>query len=116
MGDTEDIHIHPVADVLTASYRVFVCDNMAFHGDFTSVLAKHSKRFSLVDALSVGVDRMQRNFEPMRKQVEQWKELQFPETYSKFAVYQAFIEGGEGPHEGEGQAREKYLWKSRNTS
>jgi hypothetical protein len=40
------------------------------HGDFTPVLAKHSKSFSLVDAISVGMDRMQRNFEPMRNQVE----------------------------------------------
>ena len=46
-------------------YRVLVCDNMAFHGDFTPVLAKHSKNFSLVDAVSIGVDRMQRNFEPL---------------------------------------------------
>jgi hypothetical protein len=37
---------------------------------FTPVLAKHSKSFSLIDCISVGVDRMQRNFEPMRKQVE----------------------------------------------
>jgi hypothetical protein len=37
------------------------------------VLAKHSKSFSLVDYLSVGVDRMQRNFEPMRKQVKTWQ-------------------------------------------
>jgi len=37
---------------------------------FTPVLAKHSKSFSLIDCVSVGVDRMQRNFEPMRKQVE----------------------------------------------
>ena len=28
---------------LTVGYRVFVCDNMAFHGDFTPVRAKHSK-------------------------------------------------------------------------
>jgi hypothetical protein len=34
-----------------------------------SVLAKHSKSFSLIDCISVGVDRMQRNFEPMGKQV-----------------------------------------------
>src|SRR5438309_10533392 len=32
---------------LTVGYRVFVCDNMAFRGDFTPVLAKHSKNFSL---------------------------------------------------------------------
>jgi len=48
---------------MTVGYRVFVCDNMAFHGDFTPVLAKHTKRFSLVDAVSIGVDRMQRSFE-----------------------------------------------------
>jgi len=28
---------------------------------FTPVLAKHSKSFSLIDCISVGVDRMQRN-------------------------------------------------------
>src|SRR6266404_4773702 len=36
--------------------------------DFTPVLAKHSKSFSLIDCISVGVDGRQRNFEPMRKQ------------------------------------------------
>ena len=50
---------------LTVGYRVFVCDNMAFHGDFTPVLAEHTKNLSLVDILAVGVDRMQCNFEPM---------------------------------------------------
>jgi len=44
--------------------------SLAFSSDFTPVLAKHSKSFSLIDCISVGVDRMQRNFEPMRKQVE----------------------------------------------
>jgi len=33
---------------LTVGYRVFVCDNMAFQGDFTPVLAKHTKRVNLV--------------------------------------------------------------------
>ncbi len=39
-------------------------------GAFTPVLAKHSKSFSLIDRISVSVDQIQRNFEPMRKQVE----------------------------------------------
>ena len=43
---------------------------MAFHLDFSPVLAKHSKNFSLENSLSIGVDRMQRNFEPMRRR---WK-------------------------------------------
>jgi hypothetical protein len=29
---------------------------------FTPVLAKHTKSFNLIDTLSVGVDRIQRNF------------------------------------------------------
>jgi hypothetical protein len=37
------------------------------------VLAKHSNSVSLIDCISVGVDRMQRNFEPKRKQVEAWQ-------------------------------------------
>jgi hypothetical protein len=37
---------------------------------FTPVLAKHTKSFDLIDTLAVGVDRIQRGFEPMRQQVE----------------------------------------------
>src|SRR5690242_17173829 len=33
---------------MTVGYRVFVCDNLAFKGDFTPVLAKHSKSFDLI--------------------------------------------------------------------
>jgi len=34
-------------------------------GERVEILAKHSKSFSLLDSISVGIDRMQRNFEPM---------------------------------------------------
>jgi len=77
---------------LTCGYRVFVCSNMAFSGDFTPVLAKHSKSFSLVDSISVGIDRMQRNFEPMRKQVELWRQSELTDVTAKMIIYQAFIE------------------------
>ena len=50
---------------------------------FTPVLAKHSKSFSLVDAISVGVDRMQRNFEPMREQVELWRQAELTDVSAK---------------------------------
>jgi hypothetical protein len=78
---------------LTVGYRVFVCDNMTFQGDFAPVLAKHTKRVSLVDILSVGVDRMQRNFEPMRKQVEAWKQARLTDQAAKLMIYRAFVEG-----------------------
>lgn len=77
---------------LTVGYRVFVCDNMAFYGDFTPVLAKHSKNFNLPDSLAIGVDRMQRNFEPMRRQIEGWKAAQLSDGNAKLVIYRAFIE------------------------
>jgi hypothetical protein len=78
---------------VTVGYRVLVCDNMAFHGDFTPVLAKHSKHFSLVDVLSIGIDRIQRNFEPMKKQVEAWKGTRVSDESAKLVIYRAFVQG-----------------------
>jgi hypothetical protein len=59
----------------------------------TPVLAKHSKSFSLVDCISVGVDRMQRNFEPMRKQVEAWQSSELTDVTAKVVIYEAFVKG-----------------------
>jgi hypothetical protein len=39
---------------MTVGYRVFVCEDMILSGDFQPVLAKHSKNFSLLHALSIG--------------------------------------------------------------
>jgi hypothetical protein len=77
----------------TVGVRVFVCENLAFSGDFTPVLAKHSKHFLLQDSLAVGVDRMQRSFEPMRRQVEAWREQQLSTATAKLVIYRAFVEG-----------------------
>lgn len=77
---------------LTVGYRVFVCDNMAFNGDFTPVLAKHTKHFQLTRALSGGIDDMQRNFEPMVKAVGRWRESQLSDVSAKLLIYRAFVE------------------------
>jgi len=74
--------------------RVLVCENMAFSGDFQPVLAKHSKHFSLQNALSIGVDQMQRNFSGMQQQVEAWKQSQLSDVSARMIIYRAFIEGG----------------------
>ena len=37
---------------MVAGYRVFVCDNMAFAGDFNPLLAKHSKNLDLIESVS----------------------------------------------------------------
>ena len=48
-------------------------------GAFAPVLAKHTKHLTLLDVLSVGIGRIQRNFEPMKKQVEAWKAMRIPD-------------------------------------
>ena len=57
------------------------------------MLAKQPKSFSLIDCISVGVDRMQRNVEPMRKQVEGWQRSELTDVTAKVVIYEAFVEG-----------------------
>lgn len=78
---------------MTVGYRVMVCENMAFNGDFEPVLAKHTKNFSLLNALSIGVDQMQRNFQPMVQAVDRWRQLQLVDVEAKLFIYRAFVEG-----------------------
>ena len=58
---------------------------------FTPVLAKHSKSFSLIDCISVAVDRMQRNFEPMRTQVDGCQRSELTDVTAKVVIYEAFV-------------------------
>jgi hypothetical protein len=60
---------------------------------FTPLLAKHTKSFNLVDTLSVGVDWIQRNFEPLQRQVETWRKTQITDDTARLIFYSAFIDG-----------------------
>jgi len=40
---------------------------------------------------------MQRNFEPMRKQVEAWQQCELADVTAKVVIYEAFVEGKEAP-------------------
>src|SRR5437867_9227344 len=77
---------------LTIGYKVTVCMNMMFKGDFTPVLHKHTSRLDLTDLLSVGVDKMQRNFEPLKNQIDNWKTGKLIDDQAKLIIYEAFIE------------------------
>jgi hypothetical protein len=60
---------------------------------FAPVLAKHTKSFNLIDTFSVGVDRIQRNFEPMQRQVELWRKTQITDDTARLIFYSAFVDG-----------------------
>jgi hypothetical protein len=63
-------------------------------GVFTPVLAKHSKSFSLIDCISAGVDRMQRNFEPMRRAGGASQRIELSEVTAKVVTYGPSSKGG----------------------
>lgn len=78
---------------LTVGYRVFVCDNLAFTGDFTPITRKHSKHLDVVDVIDGAVGRMQRHFDPMRRRIEVWRNHNLADDAARLVIYRAFIEG-----------------------
>lgn len=79
---------------LTAGYRVFVCDNMAFSGDFTPLLHKHTRNLELRDSISIAVDRIYRGFQPMTEGIREMQKLMLTDNDARLLIYQAFIDGG----------------------
>jgi hypothetical protein len=82
---------------LTAGYRVLVCENMAFKGDFTPVLHKHTHRLSLQEVVALGVERIQRGFAPLREQIAAWQDLPLADREAKEVVYDAFLKAAVAP-------------------
>lgn len=77
---------------MVAGYRVFVCDNMALSGDFKPLLAKHSKNFDLVESISMGVDRIQRGWQPLREAIEFKRQTVLNGVEAQALIYRAFME------------------------
>lgn len=77
---------------LTAGYRVFVCDNMAFSGDFAPLAHKHTSKFSLRDSIAIAVDRIHRNFETLESQVRMMNEFGLSDDDAKLFIYRAFLD------------------------
>jgi hypothetical protein len=63
-------------------------------GDFRPVFHKHSARLDLIDVVSIGVDKIQRNFEPLTRQIADWQNVQLPDEKAKLIIYNAFVESG----------------------
>jgi len=75
---------------MTAGYRVFVCDNMALNGDFYPLKAKHTKNLELVESVSTGIDRIQRNWKPLREQIDYKRTTIINPDDARLLIYNAF--------------------------
>lgn len=78
---------------ITVGYRVFVCDNLAFHGDFQAVNKRHSKKMDIQEVIAVGVDKAQRHFEPMQRTIDAWQHYSLTDFQARNVIYEAFIAG-----------------------
>lgn len=77
---------------LTAGYRVFVCDNMAFSGDFTPLFHKHTRNLELLDSISIAVDRIYRGFAATAGQVKSMQDFGLTDNDAKLLIYRVFME------------------------
>jgi hypothetical protein len=78
---------------LTVGRRVLVCDNLALFGDYAPVMRKHTKGVEIEAILAVAVDRMQRNFEPIRRQIDFFRGADLSDQRAKLIIYDAFLGG-----------------------
>src|ERR1035441_7674300 len=76
---------------MVSGFKVVVCSNMAFHGEFFALQAKHTKHFEIMDSIALGIDRIQRNFKQITEQVERWKQHQLTDDRAKAIIFDAFI-------------------------
>lgn len=77
---------------LTAGLRVAVCDNMMFSGDFNPLLHKHTRNLELADSIALAVDRIHRNFLPLRAKVSEMKKINLSDEMCKVIIYNAFVD------------------------
>jgi hypothetical protein len=86
-------HDKSMSLALIAGYRVMVCHNGCFSGDFQPLMRKHTKNVNLMDSITLGIDSIQRGWEPLIQQVKAFQERQLTVAAGKLLIYEAFIEG-----------------------
>lgn len=76
---------------VTAGYRVFVCDNMAFSSDFQPVFAKHIHSMSMTEIAVQCVQRLQESIGLMKDQINGLIARKISDSEAKEIIYDAFI-------------------------
>ena len=92
---------------IVVGFRTFVCDNLAFRGEFVAVSKRHSKNVDIQEVIALGVDRAQRHFLPMMEQIHVWQNFQLPDIRAKEIIYDAILGAVDMP---------KHLLKSVNSN
>lgn len=76
---------------IIVGFRTFVCDNLAFRGEFVAVSKRHSKNVNIEEVIALGVDRAQRHFQPMLADIDVWRNHALPDVRAKEIIYDAVL-------------------------
>ncbi len=77
---------------MVAGYKVMVCDNLAFAGEYKPLLAKHSKNLDLLEAVSIAVDRLQRGWKPIREMIDFKRSHELSDGKARELLYRLFTD------------------------
>ena len=76
---------------ITAGYRVFVCDNMAFSSDFEPVFSKHIHSMSITEIAVQCVQRLQESIGTMQESIAKLSSREISDREAKEVIYDAFV-------------------------
>jgi hypothetical protein len=77
---------------IVSGYKVFCCDNLAFSGDFNPLLARHSKNLDLIESVSIAVDRIQRQWQPLRSAIDFKRQHELTDEDARNLLYKIFTD------------------------
>jgi hypothetical protein len=77
---------------MVAGYKVMVCDNLSFAGEYKPMLAKHSKNLDLIESVSIAVDRLQRGWHPIRTMIDFKRNHELSDGKAREMLYRLFTD------------------------
>ena len=77
---------------LAIGYRVFICDNMAFHGDLIALKRKHTANLDLHTEFATGIGRYVNGYAKLQENIDWWKERTVSKERGKQLIYDIFTQ------------------------
>jgi Domain of unknown function (DUF932) len=75
---------------LAIGKRIFICDNMAFHGDLIALRRKHTGNLDLHKEFAEGIGRYVREYPKLQENITWWKERVVSKERGKQLMYDIF--------------------------
>ena len=75
---------------LAIGYRVFICDNMAFHGDLIALKRKHTANLDLHTEFATGIGRYVNGYAKLQENIDWWKQRPVKKERGKQLIYDIF--------------------------